>query len=180
MYESDLFTGALPFIVVMESLDQIYRAHHGWLTGWLRRRLDAPEAEELAHDMFVRLIASGQVDRLREPRAFLTILAQGFLANFWRRKAVENAYLEVLATQPESLSPSSEQHALVLESIFKVDQLLSSISPKAKHAFLLARIDGLTHAQIAVEVGVSERMVRKYLNQAMRILAPEKAAAGVQ
>lgn len=158
-----------------EPVDRIYREHHGWLNGWLRRRLGlTAEAEDLAHDAFVRLIASDQAARLQEPRAFLTTLARGLVANFWRRKAIEDAYLQALAAQPEALAPSTEQQALVLQALHEVDQMLQRIPAKARRAFLLSRLDGLGHAEIAAELGVSDRMVRKYLAQAMLVCVMDK------
>jgi RNA polymerase sigma-70 factor (ECF subfamily) len=38
---------------------------------------------------------------------------------------------------------------------------------RARQAFLLAQLDGLTYAQIAGQLDVSERMVKKYMAQAM-------------
>ena len=40
-------------------LGRLYRDHHGWLRGWLLRRLNVPaEAADLAQDTFLRLLAS--------------------------------------------------------------------------------------------------------------------------
>lgn len=174
-----MWDGVFISTVSSAPVDRIYRDHHGWLHQWLRRRLGGVhEAEDLAHDVFLRLITSGQAAGLREPRAFLTTLAQGMVANLWRRRAIENAYLQALAAQPQDLAPSPEQRALILEALCEVDALLARIPAKARRAFLLAQLDGCSQAEIAVELGVSDRMVRKYLAQAMLVCALAKA--GVQ
>jgi RNA polymerase sigma-19 factor, ECF subfamily len=43
---------------IQEQVHALYSHHHGWLYGWLRRKLgDAHQAADLAHDTFVRLLS---------------------------------------------------------------------------------------------------------------------------
>ena len=49
----------------------------------------------------------------------------------------------------------------------QVDRMLASLSDKARRAFLMAQIHGLTYKEIAAELHVSDRMVKKYMAQAM-------------
>lgn len=150
------------------AVETIYRAHHGWLLGWLRRRLgNASHAADLAHDTFLRLMASRDVVALREPQAFLRTLAHGVVVNHWRRLDIERAWSEALAAQPEPQAPSPEERALVMETLCRIDAMLGRLNPKARSAFLLSQIDGLTYAHIGQQLGVSERMVKKYMAQAM-------------
>ncbi|WP_295513675.1 sigma-70 family RNA polymerase sigma factor [uncultured Pseudomonas sp.] len=147
----------------------LYLDHHGWLRERLQRRLGClGQAADLAQDTFVRLLArEGELERLREPRAFLATVAQGLLANHWRRQALERAYLEALAARPEEVQPSPEAQALILETLIELDALLDRLPARVRQAFLLAQLDGLTYAVIAQRLGVSERMVKKYMAQAM-------------
>ncbi|GKT24428.1 sigma-70 family RNA polymerase sigma factor [Acidovorax sp. SUPP3334] len=150
------------------AVETIYRSHHGWLLGWLRRRLgNASQAADLAHDTFLRLMASRDVAALREPQAFLRTLAHGVVVNHWRRLDIERAWAEVLAAQPEPQAPSAEEHALAVEALCRIDAMLDRLNPKARSAFLLSQIDGMAYAQIGQQLGVSERMVKKYMAQAM-------------
>ncbi|MDK4201741.1 sigma-70 family RNA polymerase sigma factor [Pseudomonas sp. HR1] len=147
----------------------LYQDHHGWLRERLQRRLGClGQAADLAQDTFVRLLArEGELERLREPRAFLATVAQGLLANHWRRQAVERAYLDALAARPQAVQPSPEAQALILETLTELDALLDRLPARVRQAFLLAQLDGLTYAVIAERLGVSERMVKKYMAQAM-------------
>nr|WP_311629304.1 sigma-70 family RNA polymerase sigma factor [Pseudomonas sp. AS2.8] len=147
----------------------LYLDHHGWLRERLQRRLGClGQAADLAQDTFVRLLArEGELERLREPRAFLATVAQGLLANHWRRQALERAYLEALAARPQAVQPSPEAQALILETLTELDALLDCLPGRVRQAFLLAQLEGLTYAVIAERLGVSERMVKKYMAQAM-------------
>lgn len=146
----------------------LYAGHHGWLVGWLRRRLGCPHnAGDLAHDTFLRLLVAPGLDDIREPRAWLTTVAHGLMVNHLRRRELERAYLDVLATQPEALSPSPEERALVLETLVAIDAALDGLPPKARQAFLLSQLDGLGYAEIAERLGVSVSMVKKYMLKAV-------------
>jgi RNA polymerase sigma-70 factor (ECF subfamily) len=146
----------------------LYSSHHGWLHNWLWRKIGCRDgAADIAHDTFVRVLDAGTLDVLREPRAYLSTIANGLLVNHWRRLTLERAYLDALAQQDVALASSPEERALVIEALLQVDAMLHKLSPKAREAFLLAQIDGLTYGAIAVQLQVSERMVKKYMAQAM-------------
>ncbi|WP_321880774.1 sigma-70 family RNA polymerase sigma factor [Paraburkholderia bannensis] len=157
---------ALPPSVQLE-IDALYRAHHGWLHGWLRRKLGcAHRASDLAHDTFMRLLAREEPVEAREPRALLTTVAQRVLYNHWRREQVERAYLEALALTPEALAPSPEDQAVLLETLCEIDRLLDGLPVVVKRAFLLAQLDGATHTEIAATLGISLATVKRHLAKA--------------
>ncbi len=145
----------------------LYVDHHGWLLGWLRRRLgDAHQAADLAHDTFVRLLAREEPVLAREPRAFLTTVAQRVLFNHYRRQQLERAYLEALAQAPQALALSPEARALLLETLDEIDRLLDGLPPAVRRAFLLSQLDGMAQADIAATLGVSLTTVKRYIVQA--------------
>lgn len=161
----------------------LYRDHHGWLQTWLHRKLgNAFDAADLAHDTFVRiLVAHGgatdadadadedaDVDRktdreLREPRAYLTTVASRLMQNLHRRRSLERAYLDALSMIPEAHAPSPEERVLVLETLHEVDVMLDGLAPKTRLAFLLAQLEGMTYAEIAAQMQVNVRTVKRYM-----------------
>lgn len=154
-------------------LHTLYSDHHGWLQAWLRRRMGCVEdAADLAQDTFARLLGRPAQalapEVLREPRAYLTAVAHGLLVDFWRRGVLERAYLDDLARQPEALQPSPEERLAAVQMLQAVDALLQGLTPKTRAAWLMSRLDGLTHAEIAVQLHVSVPRVRQYLAGAMR------------
>ncbi len=151
------------------AVSELYQHHHGWLHGWLRRRLGCHEqAADLAQDTFTRLLGSRRVLDAREPRAYLTTVAKGLMINWFQRQSLERAYLEALANLPEELAPSPEQRYLVLETLHEVDALLARLPEPVRQAFLLAQIEGLKYEAIAERLGVSLGSVKRYMQQAFR------------
>jgi RNA polymerase sigma factor (sigma-70 family) len=146
----------------------VYREHHGWLLNWLWRKLGCRHgAAELAQDTFIRVLSAGAVSGMREPRAYLGKVAHNMLANHWRHLALEREYLAALAAQPEQSAPSPEEQAIMLEALFALDKLMRKLSDKARQVFLMAQLEGLPYAQIGIRLDISERMVKKYVAQAM-------------
>ncbi|VVO13865.1 putative RNA polymerase sigma factor FecI [Pseudomonas fluorescens] len=152
-----------------ELVGALYRDHRGWLLAWLRRNVACPSrAEDLSQDTFMRLLGRDELRAPREPRAFLMAIAKGLLFDYFRRAALEQAYLTELMLIPESEHPSPEEQHLILEDLKAIDRLLGKLSSKARAAFLYNRLDGIGHAEIAQRLGVSVPRVRQYLAQGIR------------
>jgi len=149
-----------------QATQALYLQHHGWLVARLRRKLGcAWDAADLAQSTFVRVLtASGQrLEELAEPRAYLTTVAQRLLANHLRRRQIERAYLEALASLPEPVAPAPEVRLMVLETLCAIDRLLDGLPVVARKAFLLWRLEELTQEEIAEQLGLSRTTVRRHL-----------------
>ena len=146
----------------------LYTEHHGWLQGWLGRKLgNACDAADLAHDTFVRLLGRNSTAGLgSEPRALLTHIAKGLLVDRWRRQDVERAYLEAIAHLPEPEAPSPETRWLILETLYRVDAMLREMPARVRQVFLLSQLDGLTYGEIAEQLNVSLITVKRDMRSA--------------
>ncbi|MBB6557346.1 RNA polymerase sigma-70 factor (ECF subfamily) [Acidovorax soli] len=153
----------------LQQIDTLYRRHHGWLHGWLRRQLgNSCDAADLAQDVFMRLLARETPETPREPRAYLSTIARGLVADHWRRRALEQAWLETLAHLPEAEAPSPESRLMVLEALVAIDRMLDALKPRVRTAFLWAQLEGLTCPQIAERLGVSLATAERYVATALR------------
>lgn len=161
----------LPPSATADSVQALYEAHHGWLVALLRRRLQCRDgAADLAHDTFVRVLQKPEaLPAVREPRAYLTTIARGLLCDHWRRRSLEQAWLDTLAALPDELAPSPEDTLAILQTLRQLDDLLSHLAPKAREVFVLSQLQGLGYAQIAQQVGVSERSVKRYMAQGFEL-----------
>ncbi|MNH32298.1 putative RNA polymerase sigma factor FecI [compost metagenome] len=89
------------------------------------------------------------------------------MCSFWRRTELHRAYLDALANLPEAVVPSEEDLALLREALEAVDALLDGLPEKVRHAFLLNRLEGLTHQQIAEQLGVSLATIERWIKRAV-------------
>lgn len=150
-----------------QQVRSLYRDHHGWLHGWLGRKLGcAHRAADLAQDTFVRVLSSRLPNDLREPRAYLTTIARNLLADHWRRLELERAYEQALAHLPEREAPPPELRLQMLETLRQVDACLQALPAVTRQVFFLSQLDGMVYADIAAALKLSLATVKRHMSRA--------------
>ncbi len=158
-------------LALQNDVHALYSDHHGWLYGWLRRKLGCPHrAADVAQNTFLRVLAARDaLCGVEQPRAWLTTTATRLIVDEERRRRLEQAYLAELAAlaQGDEGYPSPEQTLMALQALEQLSAVLEGVSPKARTAFVRHYLDGETLATTAAELGVSTKMVQKYLAQVL-------------
>ncbi|OOV95684.1 sigma-70 family RNA polymerase sigma factor [Pseudomonas sp. MF4836] len=154
-----------------QSITSLYCDHHGWLVRWLRMRLGCShQAADMAQDTFVRLLLSERkgpaTPLLQKPRYYLATIARRVMVDSFRRRALEQAYLQALAQQPEAYALSPEDKLLMVEALHAVDAMLDGLGRKVKQAFLLSQLQGMGYKEIAAKLGVSVSSITQYVAKA--------------
>ena len=153
-------------------LRQLSERYRQPLTAYFQRRVSSrSEAEDLTQEVFLRLVRRLDVETLENPEAFVFTTAVNLLRDRHRRGQTQRSHLaEVSLQQPgiEELSPErvfdSRQHlAEVIEALEQLDE-------RSRDAFILHRLEGMKHAQIAELYGVSVSSVEKYIIKALAVL----------
>lgn len=158
----------MPANDLRSAVNHLYCEHHSWLNGWLRKRLgNAFDAADLTQDTFVRVIKARSALDIREPRPYLSRIAKGLLIDLFRRRSLEQAYLENLAALPQAQHSSLEEQAIMLQALVEIDRLLQGLGPKVRQVFMLSQFDRLTYPQIAEQLNISVRSVNNYMAKAM-------------
>jgi RNA polymerase sigma factor (sigma-70 family) len=143
-----------------------------WVARWntplqrfLGRRLArSVDAEDLAQEVYLRLLRVEDLGAIAEPQAYLYRVARN-LASEWRARARERhphvqEELDELVelTTPETLlGEMADERAL--------SGALRPLPAVIRAVIYLKLRDGKTHEEIAAHLGVSTRMVRKYLTE---------------
>lgn len=150
------------------NIERIYREHNPWLIGWIRSYTKSfSNADDIASEVFLRLMSMEHLDSLREPRAMMVTIARRLSIEVFRRNQLQKAYEAELAAMPSGLAASPEHQLIIAEALGEISRILSTMPPKARAAFLMSHIDGMTYTDIAKEIGVSISMVRKYIAQCL-------------
>lgn len=153
-------------------LKQLTERYRQPLNAYFQRRVGSrSEAEDLTQEVFLRLVKRLDVETLDNPEAFVFTTAVNLLRDRFRRGQTQRSHLaEVGLQQPgiEELSPErvfdSRQH------LEKVIQALEQLDERSRDAFILHRLEGMKHAQIAELYGVSVSSVEKYIIKALAVL----------
>ena len=148
-------------------VDQLYRNHQSWLHQWLRKKVgNSEQAADLVQDTFIKILQTrDELFGVKEPRAYLVTIARNLMIDQVRRKRMEQTYLNELSQMEYMLDtiPSPEDQLQVVQAIYQICQALIRVSEKAQQAFVLHYFEGLTHKEIAEIIGVSTKMIQKYL-----------------
>jgi RNA polymerase sigma-19 factor, ECF subfamily len=155
-------------IALQQSVKNLYLDHQSWLKNWLKRQLNCSEsAADLAQDTFLRVLAARNASHIVEPRAYLATVARRAMMDYFRRSALERAYLEALTAMPEAVQISPEQRTILIETLCEIDAMLDALGEKARQIFLLSQLDGLTYPEIATHMNLSVSSVKKYMAKAI-------------
>lgn len=161
-----------------QGLEALYRAHRAELHRFLVARAGDPnEAEEILQEVWIRL---GQAARapIANGRAYLFRMAQNLvvdrLRERQRRMRRERIWLDDLSgttgTEPADSSPNAEQLILDREETARLVSAVETLPDGARRVFELHKVEGLSHAEVAIRLGISRSGVEKHMAVAMKYL----------
>lgn len=148
----------------------------GDLLRFLRSRLRHGDvAQDLAQEVYLRLLRMDDVGLIRNPRSFVIHLA-AHAAHEWRMLARNR--LQHSEEELELLVAESADPAEALEEddrLHELRQVLATLSPKCQAVLLMHRRDGMTYQEIADHMQLSVAMVKKYMAKGLAACQKRKA-----
>ena len=147
-----------------------FNAHGPELRSYLRHRLgDAHMASDLVQDTFLRVIERPET-RVQDFRAYLYTIARNLLLNHQKQEArrrtdsVPHEWLSDVATD----APSPEDAADARLQLERLQRFIGELPVRTQQIFVLNRVDGLTHIEVASALSISESSVQKHLAMAIQ------------
>ena len=143
----------------------LFETHHLELYRFVLRSCgDAPAAEDVTQEVFVRALRDGvRVPPAGSERAWLFQIARNLLIDRWRR-----GNLAPLALREEADGATAIPAAQALRASLRA--ALAQLPDAEREAFLLGQVAGLTYAEIADSTGTTEAAVRSRIYRARRAL----------
>ena len=147
-----------------------FNAHGPELRSYLRHRLgDAHMASDLVQDTFLRVIERPET-RVQDFRAYLYTIARNLLLNHQKQEArrrtdsVPHEWLSDVATD----APSPEDAVDARLQLERLQRFIGELPVRTQQIFVLNRVDGLTHIEVASALSISESSVQKHLAMAIQ------------
>ncbi|VVN15312.1 putative RNA polymerase sigma factor FecI [Pseudomonas fluorescens] len=126
-------------------------------------------AEDVVHDAYVRVLERSSAVPIDQPRAFLYRTALNLVIDGHRRNVLRQYEpLEILDSE-ERFSPGSPHASHDQDQRLELlEHALAELPKACRDSFLLRKLDGMTHLQIAERLGISRAMVEKHIVNAMK------------
>ena len=140
--------------------------HGTFIRKFLRRFFaQSQDIEDVAQEAFLRAYIAEQTKGIEEPKAFLFRIAKNVALNKLSAKSAEiTDYLADLAPSVVIHSePSAEAEAESQQTLGLYCEAVAALPDKCREAYLLRKVHGLSHSEIAERMGVSLSSVEKYL-----------------
>ena len=140
------------------------------LVSFLSARLgNRQAAEDVAHDAYLRVLERTDAQRIEHPRAFLYRTALNLVVDRHRRHQVRQAEpLDVLDNDERWHGPALSQSMQMDQRLTLMQRALDELSQPCRDSFLLRKLEGLSHQQIAERLGISRSLVEKHIVNAMK------------
>ena len=151
-----------------DAAEELFNACYPRLAGWVRRLVDDDEtAHEIAAEAFTRLLS--RWSGLDNPQSYLYMIATNLVRDHWRKTSRERrAIRTITATVPREPAWQPAQDV-------DVRDLIESLPPRLRSAFLLHYYAGFGVKEVATLLGRPEGTVKADLHHARARL---KAAVG--
>lgn len=158
------------------SSDQItvdYHRYHSTLRAFLVRGTRTQhDADDLAQEVYLRLLSVQDRESIRSVKAFLLRVAANLLCDRSRRKYTRMLGASVPVDDMEIADTTAEPSRILesRESLTSVAHAVAGLKATTRRAFLLNRLHARSYPQIAVEMGISKSMVEKHVSAAIAAL----------
>jgi RNA polymerase sigma-70 factor (ECF subfamily) len=146
----------------------LFREHNAALVAFLRARLNSlADAQEVAQEVYLKLLSLDPGTHIESPRAFLFRAAANLAVDRMRMRNVRSAAPADPDHDDWHVTPIPEQHAAALEQWRDLRRALDELPEKTSRAFVMHVMEGREFADIAREMRLSERMVRYHVSHAL-------------
>jgi RNA polymerase sigma factor (sigma-70 family) len=153
----------------------LYSATLGPLRRYLTRLLgNASEAQDVAHDAYMRVYPSMTDQKVDHPEGLLYTAARRLAINRLKRRSISPVSREELFPESAaSQTPGVEAQVIARQELDILQEAIAQLPQGCRAVLLLRKIELLSHKQIADRLGIAVSTVEKQHARALRLLREE-------
>ncbi len=153
-----------------EDLKALFLRYRREVQAYLARRLrDYHAAADLTQETFLHYAEDRARGEVLDTRAYLYRTAHNLAVDHARRQRRRQTFAvphEDLAGLPAE-QPSPEEAAAARQGLERLRLAIAELPQRTREIFVLNRIHGLSHQEVARRLGISESSVQKHLAKAL-------------
>ncbi len=151
---------------------QKFSEYRSALNRYFRRQVSDPaDAEDLAQEVYLRLLRVEQNATIQNPEAYLYTIAVNLLrerAALSSRRGL-SVHLEDVDESLLGITASAEDEIDRIGRERDVEEAVNGLPPKLKAVIVMHYRHQRTHREMARDLGISTAATRKYVSQALQL-----------
>lgn len=128
------------------------------------------EAEEIIQNVFVSLWENRDMLNENYPiRSFLYKVTVNHIYNYFKHELIKQKYADHISIQTGD--DNNTEESLFMDDLqYLIDSLVDELPSRQQAIYKLSRHDGLSHAEIASNLGISIRSVENQIYRALKFI----------
>ena len=152
-------------------VERLFAEQRSALQAFFRRRIrGTADAPDLAQEVYLRMLRIRNPEAIRNPVLYLYTVANNLVkehALLERRQAGRIDIDEVAAHEQLETLPTFDGDLDATQRVARLRVVLRQLRPKCQAAVALRFTQGLSYREVAIRLGVSPQMAKKYVEQAL-------------
>jgi len=152
-------------------VERLFAEHRGALQTFFWRRIRSKaDAADMAQEVYLRMLRIGDQAAIRNPVLYLYTVANNLVkehAVLDRRQASGIDIEEVATHEQLETLPAFDGELDTAQRVERLRVVLKQLRPKCQAAVELRFTHGLSYREVALRLGVSPQMAKKYVEQAL-------------
>lgn len=152
-------------------VERLFAEQRVALQAFFRRRIRSKaDAPDLAQEVYLRMLRISDKGAIRDPVLYLYTVANNLVKEHavLDRRQVSEVDIDELATHEQlEVLPEFEGDLDAAQRAARLRVVLKQLRPKCQAAVVLRFTHGLSYPEVALRLGVSPQMARKYVVQAL-------------
>ena len=152
-------------------VERLFAEHRGALQTFFWRRIRSKaDAADMAQEVYLRMLRISDQAAIRNPVLYLYTVANNLVkehAVLDRRQASGIDIEEVATHEQLETLPAFDGELDTAQRVERLRVVLKQLRPKCQAAVELRFTHGLSYREVALRLGVSPQMAKKYVEQAL-------------